>query len=222
MKKILIIAVHPDDETLGCGGTILKHKDKGDKIHWLIVTKANQKITSIPDIEKKQKEDIIKVAKIYGFVSWQHLGFLTTALDRYPMGELVAAISKVVQDISPEYIYINHFADVHSDHRVAFDAVYACTKNFRYPFIEKILLYETLSETEFAAPSANHAFIPNVFNNVTEYLDKKLQIMKLYSTEQMDEPYPRSMSSISALARYRGSRIGVDFAEAFMLLFEKS
>jgi LmbE family N-acetylglucosaminyl deacetylase len=221
MKKILVIAVHPDDETLGCGGTILKHKDMGNEVHWLILTKANQKITSITDIEKKQREDVIKVADQYGFDSWQHLDFLTTELDRYALGELVSAISTVIHNIAPHYIYLNHFADVHSDHRIAFDAVYSCTKNFRYPFIEKILLYETLSETEFAPPSASHAFIPNMFNDVTKYMDKKLQIMKLYTTEQMDEPFPRAMSSISSLARYRGSRIGVEFAEAFMLQFEK-
>lgn len=218
---MLFISVHPDDETLGCGGTILKHKDMGDEVHWLILTKANQKITSIPDIEKIQKEDVGKVARQYGFDSWRQFDFLTTELDRYPVGDFVAAISKVIQSIAPHYIYLNHFADVHSDHRVAFNAVYSCTKNFRYPFIEKILLYETLSETEFSPPTASHVFIPNVFNNVTKYMDKKLRIMKLHRTEQMDEPYPRSMSTISALARYRGGRIGVEFAEAFMLLFEK-
>lgn len=221
MKKILVIAVHPDDETLGCGGTILKHKDMGDEVHWLILTKANQKITSIPDIENKQKEDVAKVANQSGFDSCQQLEFLTTELDRYPMGEIVAAISKVVRDISPHCIYLNHFADIHSDHRIAFDAVYSCTKNFRHPFIEKILVYETLSETEFTPAIGKNVFIPNVFNDITVFMEEKLRIMKLYSTEQMQEPYPRAMSTIRALARYRGSRIGVEYAEAFMLLFER-
>jgi len=221
MKKSLFISVHPDDETLGCGGTILKHKDMEDEVHWLILTRANQKITSIPDIEKKQKNDVINVAAQYGFDSWQQLEFLTTELDRYPMGDLVAAISKVIHNIAPHYIYLNNYADIHSDHRISFDSVYSCTKNFRYPFIEKIMMYETLSETEFAPAIQNNTFVPNVFVDITKYMDKKLAIMKLFTTEQMDEPYPRASSAIKALARYRGSRIGVEYAEAFMLLFEK-
>jgi len=221
MKKILIIAVHPDDETLGCGGTILKHKDKGDQIHWLIVTKANQKITAIPNIEEVQKRDIQRAAVEYGFDSWKQMDFLTTELERYALGDLISAISKFIRSIEPQHIYLNHFADVHSDHRIAFDAVYSCTKNFRYPFIEKIMLYETLSETEFSPAIMSHAFVSNVFNDISPYIEKKLDIMKMFTTEQMEEPYPRSMLSIRALGRFRGSRIGVEYAEAFTLLFEK-
>lgn len=221
MKKILFVAVHPDDETLGCGGTILKHKDKGDQVHWLILTKANQKITDVPNIEEIQKRDVHTVASQYGFNSWKQMDFLTTELDRYALGDLVSAISKVIRNIEPQCVYLNHFADVHSDHRVAFNAVYSCTKNFRYPFIEKIMLYETLSETEFTPALTNNAFMPNIFIDITKYIDKKLEIMKLYTTEQMQEPYPRAMSAIKALARYRASRIGVEYAESFMLLFEK-
>lgn len=221
MKNILVVAVHPDDETLGCGGTVLKHKENGDQIHWLILTKANPKITSISNITDIQRENIIKAAEQYCFDSWNQMDLLATELDRYPLGDIVAGISKVIHSLQPQYIYMNHFADVHSDHRIAFDALYSCTKNFRYPFIEKLLLYETLSETEFAPAIRNNAFIPNLFNDITKYMDKKLEIMKLYTTEQMEEPYPRAMSAIKALARYRGSRIGSEYAEAFMLLFEK-
>ena len=137
------------------------------------------------------------------------------------MRELVSNISKVIYEIEPQIIYFHHFADVHSDHRVAFEAIYSCTKNFRYPFIEKILLFETLSETEFAPAIRNNAFVPNVFNDISPYMEKKLKIMELFTTEQMEEPLPRALSSIRALGRYRGSRIGVEYAEAFMLLFEK-
>lgn len=220
MKRVLIIAVHPDDETLGCGGTILKHKAKGDQVHWLIISKAHQKITSIPNIVDLQKEYIKKAARKYGFDSYTQLDFNTTDLDQYPRGELVSAIAKSINNIQPQYLYFNHFADVHSDHRVAFDAIYSCTKNFRCPFIEKILLFEVLSETEFAPAIRNNAFVPNVFNDITPYIEKKIEIMQLYATELMEEPHPRAISSIKALARYRGSRIGIEFAEAFQLILE--
>lgn len=221
MSNVLAISVHPDDETLGCGGTLLKHREKGDKIFWLILTQANNKITSIKNIENLQKQYVSKVAVTYNFEDFKQLSFLTTELDRYPLGEIILEVSKYIDQIKPSVIYLNFYNDVHSDHRVAFEAVYSCTKNFRYPFIEKILMYESLSETEFAPAIQNNAFVPNVFVDISPFMEKKLEIMKLFTTEQMDEPYPRAMSSIRALARYRGSRIGVEYAEAFMLLFEK-
>jgi len=222
MKKVLFISVHPDDETLGCGGTILKHKQLGDEIYWLILTKANQKITSIPNIVKIQKNFIKKVNLQYNFNGCVQLDFLTTELDRYPLGEIINSISKHINEIKPEYVYLNHFADIHSDHRYAFEAIYSCTKNFRYPFINKVLMYETLSETEFSPALRENAFIPNVFVDITNYIDKKLDIFSLYSTEVMPNNLPRSSSAIRSLAGYRGSRIGVEYAEAFSLLLEKT
>jgi N-acetylglucosamine malate deacetylase 1 len=221
-KKVLVIAVHPDDETLGCGGTLLKHKADGDQVFWLIITKANQRITSIPDIVNQQANYCSIVAEEYGFDGWKQLDFLTTELDRYPLGDIISKISSYIRDIQPEILYFHHHADVHSDHKVAFDAIYSCTKNFRYPFIKRILTFETLSETEFAPAFAKNAFIPNVFVDISLFIEQKINIMKMFITEQMEEPFPRAMSSIKALGRYRGSRIGVEYAEAFQLLFEKS
>ncbi len=221
MKNILVVSVHPDDETLGCGGTLLKHNEKGDNIFWLILTRANDKITSIANIVDLQKQYVNKVAATYNFQEFKQLSFLTTELDRYPLGGIIIEISKYIDQIKPSVIYFNHYNDVHSDHRVAFDAIYSCTKSFRYPFITKILMYETLSETEFAPALPCASFIPNVYVDITDYLDQKIEIMKLYETELMEEPYPRSISSIEALARFRGSRAGVKYAEAFMLLYEK-
>lgn len=221
MSKVLVVAVHPDDETLGCGGTLLKHNDNGDETFWLIITKANQKITNTLNFDQLQLEYVRQVAEQYKFNDWKQLNFLTTELDKYPFGDLVREISSYINKIKPTIIYLQHFGDVHSDHRIAFDAVYSCTKNFRYPFIERILLFETLSETEFAPAIRNNSFVPNVFNDITLYMEKKLKIMQLFTTEQMPEPLPRAISTIRALGRYRGSRIGVEYAEAFMLLYEK-
>lgn len=220
-KNVLVIAVHPDDETLGCGGTLLKHKDSGDNIYWLIVTRANQRITSIPNIVTLQQNYIKEVADNYKFDGWKQLDFLTTELDMYSTGEIVFSVSSYINEIKPDIIYLNHYSDIHSDHKITFEAVMSCTKNFRYPFIKKMLLFETLSETEFAPAIGSNAFSPNVFNDITKFIDKKLEIMKLFTTEQMEEPLPRAMSSIKALGRYRGSRIGVEYAEAFILLYEK-
>lgn len=221
MNKILFIAVHPDDETLGCGGSILKHRDKSDEIYWLILTKANSKINSIDNFETIQKDYISSASMKYGFNRTIQFDFLETELDKYMKVEIINNIKKVVEEIEPNMIFLPNRCDAQSDHRIAFDAIYSCTKNFRFPYIKKILMYEVLSETEFAPALPEKAFIPNVFIDITPYIEKKLEIMRLFSTEQMEEPYPRAMSSIKALNRFRGCRIGVEYAEAFMLLHEE-
>ena len=223
MNKILVVAVHGDDETLGCGGTLLKHKALGDEIHWLLITGPtdNHPFNFPKEVIEKRNETIDKVGKMYNFDSTIYLALPTIYVHAVDFGEFVKKISDAIKKIQPNVIYMMSNNDVHSDHRVTFDAIYSCTKSFRYPFIERIYMMETLSETEFAPAVAAKTFIPNVFVDITDYIDKKLEIMSMYDTEVMQEPYPRSLSSIKALARVRGSRAGVMYAESFQLLYEK-
>ena len=223
MNKVLVVAVHGDDETLGCGGTLLKHKAQGDEIHWLLITgpTENHPFNFSKETIEKRNETIDKVGKMYGFNSTTYLALPTIFVHSVDFGEIVKKVSDAIKKIQPNVIYMMSNNDVHSDHRVTFDAVYSCTKSFRYPFIEKIYMMETLSETEFAPAISAKAFIPNVYVDITNYIEKKLEIMSMYDTEVMEDPYPRSLSSIKALARVRGSRAGVMYAEAFQLLYEK-
>lgn len=223
MRRVMFIAVHPDDETLGCGGTILKHKKAGDEITWLILTGIRNHPSGRWDetvVEARDKM-VGQVANEYDFNHVVDLGLPTIMLDRIDMGEIVAKIGKVLDEVKPNVVYMMYQNDVHSDHRVAFSAVYSCLKSFRRPYVKRILMFEALSETEFAAPNPTNSFVPNVFVDITDYIEEKLHIMSLYNTEVMQTPYPRSLSTIKALARYRGSRAGVDYAEAFMLLYEQ-
>ena len=223
MNKVLCVAVHDDDETLGCGGTLLKHKAQGDKIYWLLLTGPIRKHPNNYTDKHIEEHDnrIKKVAKVYGFNEVIYLELPTELLHTLDLRDIIQKISIVFKRIKPNIIYMMFNNDVHSDHRVAFDAVYSCTKSFRYPFIEKIYMMETLSETEFSPAIPAMSFVPNVYVDITPYMDRKLEIMSIYDTEVMQEPYPRSLSSIKALARMRGSRAGVMYAEAFMLLYEK-
>ncbi len=223
MSKVLVVAVHPDDETLGCGGTILKHKAQGDEIYWLVVTgpiKGDHPAFTDEFIAKRNAL-VDRVADAYGFNETIKLNLPTQKLHAVDLKDIIVKVADVFKRIQPDTIYMMYNNDVHSDHRVAFDAVYSCTKSFRYPFINSILMIEALSETEFSLATQATAFVPNVYVDITKYIDKKLEIMKLYDTEIMQEPYPRSLSSIKALARVRGSRAGVMYAEAFQLLFER-
>lgn len=221
-KKVIVVAVHPDDETLMCGGALLKHKNSGDEIYWMIVTCMTSEYVCDDSVITTREKEIIEVSNEYGFKKTYQLNFPTTKLEEIPKADIIKAISNVFNEIKPNIIYLPNGSDVHSDHHVAFQAAYSCTKNFRYPFIERVLMGETLSETEFAPAVSHNTFTPNVFIDISSYIDRKLEIMKLYASEVMDEPYPRSLSSIKALGRYRGSRIGKDYAESFVLLFEQN
>lgn len=214
--KILIVAVHPDDETLGCGGTLLKHKARGDQIHWVICTTLSKNHSYY----QKREKEIKKVSKLFNFNSVQHLPFETTKIDQYNMNEIIEKLSKVISKVKPNIIYLPFREDVHTDHKKIFEACYSCTKSFRYPFIKKIYMMETLSETEFAPSIRKNSFIPNTFIDISKYISKKIQIMKVYKSEIKKYPFPRSERSIKALASFRGSTSGCKFAESFILLKE--
>jgi len=216
MNKVLIIAVHPDDETLGCAGTLLKHKANNDEIHWLICTETNQK----NNFYKTRKNEIKKVNKAYNFDSIINLKLKTMRVDEYSMSKLISKISKVINEIKPNIIYLPFKGDVHSDHRKIFEASYSCTKSFRYPFIKKIYMIETLSETEFAPSTKEDSFIPNVFVDISDFMEKKLEIMKVFGSEIDAHPFPRSERNLKALATLRGATAGCEYAESFVLLKE--
>lgn len=220
MDKVLIVAVHPDDETLGCGGTLLKHKVNGDEIHWVIATDVKESDGFDNALVSRRENEISKVANLYNFNSTHRLGLSTMRVDEYSMSELIGSISKVVSTVKPSIIYLPFKGDVHSDHRKIFEAAYACTKSFRYPFVKKIYMIETLSETEFAPSTKEDSFIPNVFVDVSEFMEKKLEIMKVFESEIAEHPFPRSIRNLKALATLRGATAGCEYAESFILLKE--
>lgn len=220
MDKVLIVAVHPDDETLGCGGTLLKHKAHGDEIHWMIATDVKESEGFEKELIIRRDNEINKVTTMYNFDSVHKLGLSTMKVDEYSMSELIGAITKVISDVKPSIIYLPFKGDVHSDHRKIFETAYACTKSFRYPFVKKIYMIETLSETEFAPSTKEDSFIPNVFVDITEYIDKKLEIMKVFESEIAEHPFPRSIRNLKALATLRGATCGYEYAESFVLLKE--
>ena len=216
MSKVLVVAVHPDDETLGCGGTLLKHKDKGDEIYWLICTETNTDNT----FYRTREKEISKASELYNFDKVYNLGLKTMQVDEYSMSELIGKISKIINDVQPAIIYLPFKGDVHSDHRKIFEAAYCCTKSFRYPFIKKIYMMEVLSETEFVPSTKEDSFIPNVFVDITAYIDKKIEIMKNFESEMGEHPFPRSERNLRALATLRGATVSCEYAESFVLLKE--
>ena len=220
MKNILVIAPHPDDETLGCGGTLLRHIDEGNKVYWLLGTTIKEGQGFSSDRVNSRQKEIKKVSEMYGFAGYKQLDFNTTELDQVPRNILVQQISEYVNEVKPNTIYLPYRNDVHSDHAQIFDASVACTKSFRYPFVRKVCVYETLSETEFGMRTDDPGFKPNMWIDISAYIERKIEIMKIFKSEIGDHPFPRSIENIKALSNLRGSFVSCTNAEAFMILKE--
>ncbi len=220
MNKILIVAPHPDDETLGCGGTILKHKAIGHKVYWLIITNISREEGYSKKTVTLRQFEIESVAKGYHCDGVFKLDLPATKLDTLPKRLIIEQISAIIAKLTPDIVYIPNRSDVHSDHRFVFDVMVSAAKTFHFPCIKRILMYEVVSETEFAPALLDNAFVPNSFSDITPYLDKKLAIMKTYKSELGKHPFPRSLENIKALAVFRGATAAVKYAEAFMILKE--
>jgi N-acetylglucosamine malate deacetylase 1 len=217
--KSLVIAPHPDDEVLGCGGTILKRKKEGASIAWLLITKMENSPDWTQDQAALRDSQILKIQEFFGFEKVFQLGYSTMKLDQVPMLSIVRDISNVLDEFKPNEVFIPFEGDVHSDHRIVHEAAISSTKTFRAPYIDCLLSYETLSETEFNLSDGVH-FKPNYFVNIEEYLEEKIEAMKIYASEVGEFPFPRSIDALNTLAKYRGSNSGLKAAEAFKVLKE--
>lgn len=219
--RTLVVAPHPDDEVLGVGGTLLRRKTEGGSTAWLIVTGMTKEFGWNEDKIVNREREITQLSKFLAFDKVYNLCLPTTKLDTLPIGNIVEKISEVIKSYRPHEVFMPHFGDVHTDHRVVFDAVVSCSKWFRNPFIRRILSYETISETDFGLDFSRQ-FTPNVFIDISNFLEKKLEAIEIYSSEMGDFPFPRSRCAIESLARFRGSSSGFKAAEAFQLLRERS
>lgn len=214
----MFIGAHPDDETIGCGGTILKEKSRGSKIAWLNATEIFEKDGYQKARVESRADEIKRVTEMYDFDEVFSLGLPTTSLNGAHLPMMVSRIAAIFDAFTPSTVYVTNRSDAHSDHRYLFDAVMACTKSFRYPYIKRLLMYECISETEFAPALSERAFIPNYFVDISQFMDQKLRILKVYGSELGSHPFPRSEENVRALATFRGATAGVKYAEAFQLL----
>jgi LmbE family N-acetylglucosaminyl deacetylase len=217
VENVVVIAPHPDDETLGCGGTLLRHREETCRLFWLILTRMTPDRFSADAIAARQGE-ILAVQEHYGFEQVFELGHPAGALDRVAMSDLVASIGDVFGSVQPGTVYLPARSDAHTDHRIAFDAAAACTKWFRYPYVKRVRVYETLSETDISLTSG---WRPNLYVDVTSHIDKKIDAMRIYRSEIGVHPFPRSVDTIRSLATLRGAASGFAAAEAFDQLLER-
>lgn len=214
-RRILVIAPHPDDEVLGCGGTVRKHVSRGDEVFLCIGTKAYTPDWS-EDFIKERVHEIERANKILGIKKTFFLDFPSVKIDTIPQKEVNDALSKVVKEVKPEILYIPHGGDLNQDHRLLFAAALVAARPFPNAPVKQIFSYEALSETEWGNELT--PFVPNAFVDITNEIEVKKEAMNAYKSELKEFPHPRSLKAIEVLAQKRGSEAGMEYAEAFMIV----
>lgn len=223
-KKILVLAAHPDDEVLGCGGAMAKHAKAGDEVNVVILAEGltsrdrhrnraahREGLSDLSDAAHRANE-------ILGVASLTLHDFPDNRMDTLDRLEIVKTVEELVAKFRPNIIYTHHIGDVNIDHRRIHEAVVtACRPIPGNPTVEKLIFFETASSTEWQPPHSAPVFTPNLFVDITEFLHLKLAALEAYRMEMRDWPHARSVKALEHLARWRGSNIGVEAAEAFMI-----
>lgn len=221
-KTVLVLAPHNDDETLGCGATIAKHADTGDDVYVATLTSIEEGHPVMKPNKDVIRSETIEAMRILG-VPRKNIIFRdlpNVLLNDIPMHEVNRAVHDVIEQVSPDVLYVPFMYDLHKDHReilyAAQVAARTCTPTGRK--IREIYMYETLSETHWNIDHTEGGFLPNVFNNIEEYIDKKVEAVKAYKSQLKTYPDVRCVEAIKALALFRGSVMGMEHAEAFVLV----
>lgn len=220
MKKILVFAPHPDDEVLGVGGTIALNIRKGNKVYVCIVTKGQPPLFNNPVGNNKNQDDARACHNFLGITKTFFLDFPAADLESVKRYKLNDRILDVIREVAPDKVYIPHIGDMQKDHQIVVDSCMVALRPKYFPQVKRILAYETMSETDWNLPNVANAFIPNVFVNIADTIETKKKALSYYTLQVNPYPDARSIESVEALARYRGTLMHWEAAEAFMLIRE--
>ena len=214
--KIMVVSPHPDDETLGAGGTLLKMKKRGHNIFWLNVTDVTSEMGWDENFVIHRADQIKNINDVFSFDGFYNLALSSSKLSNLDEGLIIEKIKQVFDEVKPEWIIIPGDYDAHSDHRVVYNCCMAAAKTFRSQYINRITTMEIISETDYGFQSSK--FEPNLYIDISGELETKIDAMKIYDTELFAPPFPRNIESIKSLARIRGASIAVEYAEAFHIV----
>ncbi|WP_235536511.1 MULTISPECIES: PIG-L deacetylase family protein [unclassified Sphingomonas] len=217
IRRVLVIAPHPDDEVLGCGGTMMRLADAGAEVHVAIITRAGvdrfgPHMAEIGRGEARLAHDLLGVTQTH------FLDFPAAELDTVPHAEINAALGAVMTAVAPDTLFIPFLGDIHLDHQLVFlsSMVAARPRGGNGP--ARVYSYETLSETNWYAPGVTPTFAPNVFIDISDTIEAKLAAFRCYRSQVKAAPDERSPEVIRALATLRGATVHIAAAEAFILL----
>ena len=222
-KRVLVVAAHPDDEVLGCGGTIARHINESDSVHVVILAEGITSRSQTNAEEAKQKE-LSKLAQaaqqaneILGVTSLTLHNFPDNRMDSVDRLDVIKMVEGVVEKIQPEIVYTHHAGDINIDHRRIHEAVITACRPQPGHCVKTLLFFEVASSTECQPPGAAPPFHANWFVDISSTFNKKLEALVAYASEMRDWPHARSVKALEHLARWRGSCVGVEAAEAFIL-----
>ena len=218
MEKTLVICAHPDDETLGLGGTIALHAKEGNNVFILMFTDGQFGRDTTTKGIKQRQDHAKKACSILGVTEVEFLNYADEKLDTIPLVELACKIESAIKKWKPDTVFTHYWGDVNQDHRRVFEATLIAVRPHPSSRIKRLICYETPSSTEWGHGS--NKFNPNLFINIDNVLRKKIMALKMYSNEISDYPHPRSKDSVISRARYWGSSVGVKHAEAFVTVRE--
>jgi LmbE family N-acetylglucosaminyl deacetylase len=225
MKSVLVIAAHPDDEVLGCGGTIAKLARNGACVHILILaTGLSSRKGFCPENSAAalgvHYNRARRVAKLLGAHSVNFANFPDQKLDTLPLLEITQRIEDEINATNPVAIFTHHGGDLNMDHVVTYRATLTATRPTLGARVTSLYSYEVPSSTEWAFQKFEPQFRPSVFHDISATLPYKLQAMQIYESEARSFPHPRSPEALEAIARRWGSVVGLPAAEAFELVRE--
>jgi LmbE family N-acetylglucosaminyl deacetylase len=223
-KRVLVVAAHPDDEVLGCGGTIARHADAGDQVQVLIVAegatsrRAQRDRVEVHDELSALAYAAQRAGAILGAAGVELLDLPDKRLDSLDRLDLIKQIEERIQRHQPQVVYVHHAGDVNVDHRRLHEAVVtACRPTPGQP-VRRLLSFEVTSSTEWQPPGSGPPFQPNWFVDISAQWLRKREALLAYATEMRPWPHARSLEALEHLARWRGAQVGVEAAEAFCLL----
>lgn len=218
--NILVIAAHPDDEVLGCGGTIARLAAEGAAVSILILAEG---LTARADFDAAQSAAALRVhherarkaGALLGAREVNLAGFPDNRMDTVPLLEVTQRIEREIARVQPEIVFTQHGGDLNIDHVVTFRAAMTATRPMKGGVVKRLYAYEVGSSTEWSFQQFEPRFAPQVFFEIEAYLETKIAAMQIYESEAREFPHPRSPEALRAAARRWGSVIGVDAAEAF-------
>ena len=219
-KKVLVVAAHPDDEILGCGGTMALHVDKGNDVYVVFMADG---VASRGDSKNllgkinERKQSAIEACAIIGCKHPVFLGFPDNQLDACSILDITQKLESVIDEINPEIVYTHHNKDLNVDHQLTHQAVITACRPQPDNTVSEIYSFETLSSTGWNSPTVENIFIPNVFVDITKMWKNKLLALSCYEGELREYPHARSYEGIEALSIYRGISVGIEYAEGFFL-----
>lgn len=209
MKKVLVIAAHPDDELLGVGGTVIRHVQEGDEVYSVIACEG-ESMRYHQDVG--QTEAIQKAASIMGVKKVYHLRFPDQKLDQYSLVDLITPIETIAEHIRPNIIYCQNYSDINRDHKILFEAANVAFRPLHF-WIEGFYTFYTVSSTEWGFPSS---FSPDTWVEITDQLETKIKAFEAYQSEVREYPHPRSVKALRYAAYFWGNQCSMEAAEAFV------